>query len=79
MEPDALLALKGNMLIAFDGSLAMTVFAGSLTGDVWNLWFCWPMKVKGNGERNGSEEMKLTDGTGKEREYDWDNLKGARV
>ena len=40
MEPDALLALKGNMLIAFDGSLAVTVFAGSLTGDVWTLWFC---------------------------------------
>jgi len=30
-------------------------------------------------ERKRSHEMKVTDGKGKEREYDWDNFKGARV
>ena len=30
-------------------------------------------------DRKRVPEMKLTDGKGKEREYDWDNLKGARV
>ena len=45
MEPDALLALMGNMLIAFDGSLAVTMGAGSLTSDVWTLWLCWLMEL----------------------------------
>jgi membrane-associated PAP2 superfamily phosphatase len=45
MELDALLAFMGNILIAFDGSLAVTMGAGSLTGDVWTLWLCWLMDL----------------------------------